>query len=194
MKTRALGSTGLEVSCIGLGGMPLSLEGRPEEPQAVRVIHAALDAGMTWIDTADVYCHDDEDIGHNERLIATALSQLGAAAEKVLVATKGGLERPGGDWTVNAHPKHLRMACERSLKALGTEVISLYQVHAPDPEVAWTDSVGEASRLQEEGKVLHVGISNVDAAQLAEAQGVCAIASVQNRCNPFDHRDLDWVC
>lgn len=191
MKTRTLGSTGLELSCIGLGGMPLSVQGRPDEQQGVRVIHAALDAGMTWIDTADVYCHDDDDIGHNERLIATALSQLGEKASRVLVATKGGLERPGGDWTVNGRPKHLRRACERSLKALGVEAISLYQVHAPDPEVNWADTVGEASRLREEGKVLHVGISNVDAAQLAQAREVCAIASVQNRCNPFDRQSFD---
>jgi aryl-alcohol dehydrogenase-like predicted oxidoreductase len=191
MKTRPLGSTGLEVSCIGLGGMPLSIQGRPEEKQSVRVIHAALDAGMTWIDTADVYCRDDDDLGHNERLVATALSQIGERASRVLVATKGGLERPGGDWTVNGRPEHLRKACERSLEALGVEAIPLYQVHAPDPEVAWSDSVGEASRLQEEGKILHVGISNVDAAQLAEAREVCAIASVQNRCNPFDRQSFE---
>ncbi len=191
MKTRKLGSTGLEVSCIGLGGMPLSIQGRPDESQGLRVIHAALDAGMTWIDTADSYCHDDDDIGHNERLVATALSQLGAAAEQVLVATKGGLERPGGDWTVNGDPKHLRAACERSLKALGVEAITLYQVHAPDSKVPWTESIGEASRLQEEGKIQHVGISNVDAAQLAEALGVCPIASVQNRCNPFDRQSFE---
>ena len=166
MKTRALGPTGLEVSCIGLGGMPLSIQGRPDEARALRVIHAAIDAGMTWIDTADVYCHDDGDIGHNERLIARALSELGSAAGEVLVATKGGLERPGGDWTVNGRPEHLRQACERSLRALGTESIALYQVHAPDPQVSWADTVGEAARLREEGKVLHVGISNVTAEEL----------------------------
>ena len=191
MKKRALGSTGIEVSCIGLGGMPLSIQGRPDEAQGVRVIHAALDAGMDWIDTADVYCHDQDDYGHNERLIAKALSELGPSGRDVLVATKGGLERPGGDWTVNGRPEHLRAACERSLLALGVEAITLYQIHAPDPEVTWTDTVGEASRLQEEGKVLHVGLSNITAEQLEQAREVCAITSVQNRCNPFDRQSFE---
>mgnify|MGYP001566334105 CR=1 FL=1 len=97
----------LEVSCIGLGGMPLSLAGRPDESDAVRVIHAAIDAGVTWIDTADVYCLDDGDIGHNERLIARALREHGRA-EGVVVATKGGLRRPQGDWVTDGRPARLR--------------------------------------------------------------------------------------
>src|SRR5262249_44841006 len=119
VKTRPLGKTGIRVSAVGLGAMPLSLAGRPSESDAVRVIHAALDAGITLIDTADVYCLDHRDIGHNEQLVARALREWSGPRREILVATKGGLERPRGDWTVNAHPKHLKKACEASLKALG---------------------------------------------------------------------------
>ncbi|MDP6935758.1 MAG: aldo/keto reductase, partial [Myxococcota bacterium] len=118
MRTRTFGTTGVQVSVVGLGGMPLSIQGRPSQDEGVQVIHAALDAGMTFIDTADVYCRDDGDIGHNERLIAQALRDWPEGHE-VLVATKGGLERPRGAWTCNGHPQHLRQACEASLQALG---------------------------------------------------------------------------
>ena len=119
MQTRKLGPSGLTVSAIGLGGMPLSIQNHPDEATGVRVIHAALDAGMTLIDTADCYCIDDADLGANERLIARALRERAGAREAVVVASKGGLERPGGAWTTNARPEHLARACERSLKALG---------------------------------------------------------------------------
>ena len=184
METRKIGSTGLEVSCIGLGGMPLSIQGRPDEAQGVAVIHAALDAGVTFIDTADVYCVDDGDIGHNERLIARALRERPSA--RVVVATKGGLERPGGAWTNNGRPEHLRAACERSLRALGVEAIDIYQLHAPDPEVPLADSVGALADLQRAGKIRYIGLSNVDVAQIRAAQAVAPVVSVQNRCNPFD--------
>src|SRR5687767_1080957 len=135
MRTRRLGPEGPEVGAVGLGGMYLSIRsngppgGRPAEAEAIATIHAALDAVMTLIDTADVYCFDDRDLGHNERLIAKALA---GRKERVLVATKGGLERPRGDWTSNGRPEHLRAACEASLGALGVERIDLYQLHAPD--------------------------------------------------------------
>ena len=175
----------LEVSCIGLGGMPLSLAGRPDESDAVRVIHAAIDAGVTWIDTADVYCLDDGDIGHNERLIARALREHGRA-DGVVVATKGGLRRPQGDWVTDGRPARLRDACDASLRALGVEVIDLYQLHAPDDDVPFADSVGALADLQRAGKVRHVGLSNVSVAEIAEARAIVAVASVQNRCNPFE--------
>ena len=184
MQQRKLGSDGPEVGAIGLGGMYLSiLKGRPSEAQAIATVHAALDAGVTLIDTADVYCLDHTDIGHNERLIARAI----AGRPGVVVATKGGLQRPGGDWTGNARPEHLRAACEASLRALGVERIALYQLHAPDPSVRFADSVGALARLRAEGKIERVGLSNVSAAQLAEAQRIVPIASVQNRWNPL-HR------
>ncbi|MGB0590592.1 MAG: aldo/keto reductase [Myxococcota bacterium] len=185
MQTRTLGSSGHEVSCIGLGGMPMSITGRPSESDSVRVIHAALDAGMTFIDTADVYCFDHTDIGHNERLIARALRERSGSAG-VFVATKGGLQRPGGDWTTNGTPEHLRSACEASLRALGVDAIALYQLHAPCDDHPFEDSVGELARLRDAGKVQHVGLSNVTVEQITIAQSILPIVSVQNRCNPHD--------
>jgi aryl-alcohol dehydrogenase-like predicted oxidoreductase len=186
MKTRSLGPSGLAVSAIGLGGMYLSIDGRPSETDAVRTVHAALDAGVTFIDTADVYCLDDRDIGHNERLIARALREKPGA--KAVVATKGGLERPRGSWTRNGRPAHLRAACEESLLALGVARIDVYQLHAPDPDVSLEDSVGELSRLRGEGKIAHIGLSNVSALELDRARAIVPIVSVQNRWNPR-HRD-----
>jgi aryl-alcohol dehydrogenase-like predicted oxidoreductase len=182
MKQRALGASGLNVSAVGLGGMYMSIQGRPSEDDAVRTIHAALDAGVTLIDTADVYCLDHRDIGHNERLIARALREKKASA--IVVATKGGLERPGGAWTRNARPEHLRSACEASLAALGVERIGVYQLHAPDPAVPLEESVGELARLRAEGKVAHVGLSNVSVREIERAGGIVPIVSVQNRWSP----------
>jgi aryl-alcohol dehydrogenase-like predicted oxidoreductase len=184
MKTRLLGSSGLTVSAVGLGGMYLSIRERPSEDAAVRTIHAALDAGITLVDTADVYCLDQRDIGHNERLVARALREKPGAA--VVVATKGGLERPGGSWTRNASPAHLRVACEQSLKALGVERIDVYQLHAPDPAVPLADSVGELAKLRAEGKIAHVALSNVSVDEIDQAQRIVPIVSVQNRWNPHD--------
>lgn len=184
MKTRALGSSGLAVSAVGLGGMYLSIRDRPAERDAVRTLHAAFDAGVTLVDTADVYCLDQDDIGHNERLVALALRERKHAA--VVVATKGGLERPNGAWTRNARPRHLRRACDASLAALGVERIEVYQLHAPDPAVPLAESVGELARLRTEGKIAHVGLSNVTVREIDEARAVVPIVSVQNRWNPSD--------
>lgn len=184
MLSRRLGPW--DVSCIGLGAMPLSVEGRPEEAEAIAVIHAALDAGMTWIDTADVYCLDHRDIGHNERLIARAIR-----GRNVLVATKGGLERPDGDWTCNGRAQHMQAACEASIRALGAERIALYQIHAPDDEVPWAETVGAVARLREQGKVEAVGLSNVTVEQIEEARDIVPVVSVQNRCNVLDRSAWD---
>lgn len=186
MRTRSFGPTGIETTVIGLGGMPLSLADRPPEDEGVKVIHAALDAGMRLIDTADVYCIDDSDIGHNERLIARALREWSGDANQVLVATKGGLRRPGGEWKTDGRPEHLREACDGSLRALGVESIAVYQLHAPDSDVPFTDSVGALARLREEGKVQHVGLSNVTVAQIEDAEEIVPIVSVQNKCNVFE--------
>jgi aryl-alcohol dehydrogenase-like predicted oxidoreductase len=169
-----------------MGCMYLSIHGRPSEGDAVRTLHAALDAGVTLIDTADVYCLDHRDIGHNERLIARALREKPGA--RVTVATKGGLERPNGAWTRNARPSHLRRACESSLAALGVGRIDVYQLHAPDPSVPLAESVGELASLRAEGKIQHVGLSNVTTRQIEEARGIVPIVSVQNRWNPGDRR------
>lgn len=186
---RPLGPTGWTVSAVGLGGMPMSIQGRPGEEQSLATIAAALDAGVDLVDTADVYCLDDGDLGHNERLIREGLRQWGGD-RRVIVATKGGCTRPGGRWDVDGRPRHLRAACERSLKALGVERIDLYQLHAVDPKVPLEDSVGELARLKSEGKVAHLGLSNVSVAQIRAAEAVAPIVSVQNRLSPHDTRAL----
>ncbi len=191
MKMRSLGAgTHQLVSAVGLGAMPLSLAGRPSEAEAIRVIHAALDAGVSLIDTADVYCVDDRETGHNERLIAAALASWPGARGSVVVATKGGLVRPGGAWVSRGTPRHLRAACEASLRALGIECIALYQLHAPDDDVPLEESVGALGELRREGKIRHVGLSNVGVAEIQRARAIVPIVSVQNRCSVFDRVDL----
>ncbi|HET6795896.1 MAG TPA: aldo/keto reductase [Gemmatimonadales bacterium] len=185
MTRRRLGADAPLVSAVGYGGMHLSIQDRPPEVQGIRVIHAALDAGVTLIDTADVYCLDDTELGHNERLIAQALKSWGGDRSRVIVATKGGMRRPSGRWEMDGRPEHLRTACERSLQALGVEALDLYQLHVPDPKVPLTESVGALAELQREGKVRWIGLSNVSVAEIREAQTVARITSVQNRLNPF---------
>lgn len=182
---RNLGVDGPKVPAVGYGGMHLSIQDRPPEEQGVRVIHAALDAGVTLIDTADVYCLDDNDIGHNERLIARALRTGGTKREPVIVATKGGMRRPGGRWEMDGRPEHLRAACDRSLQALGVEQIDLYQLHTPDPKVPLDESVGALADLQRLGKIRWVGLSNVSVAEIRQAEAQVRVTSVQNRLNPF---------
>jgi aryl-alcohol dehydrogenase-like predicted oxidoreductase len=165
--------------------MHLSIQDRPLEEQGIRVIQAALDAGVTLIDTADVYCMDENDIGHNERLIARALKSWSGDRSRVIVATKGGMTRPRGRWEMDGRPAHLKAACERSLKALGVERIDLYQLHVPDPRVPLAESVGALADLQREGKVQWVGLSNVSVEEIKEAARVVSITTVQNRLNPF---------
>jgi len=190
MKTRPFGPTGVSLSVIGLGGMPMSIQGRPDQAQSLRTIHAALEAGMTLIDTANVYCLDDADIGHNERLIAKAIASWSGPRDAIHVATKGGLSRPRGSWHSSAAPKALRVACEQSLVALGKARIWVYQLHAPDPEVPLEDSVGELAKLKSEGKIEHVGLSNVDVSEIERATKIVPIVSVQNRMNPHDKRSI----
>src|SRR2546421_491674 len=110
---------GVDLHPIGLGEMPMSLGGRPDEEQSIRTIRAALDAGANLIDTADVYSIDDRDVGHGERLVAKALK---GRRDDVIVATKGGMRRDrNGSWPVDGRPEHLRAACEASLRALETD-------------------------------------------------------------------------
>jgi aryl-alcohol dehydrogenase-like predicted oxidoreductase len=184
MQQTVLGDTAESIPLIGFGGMPLSIQGRPGEDEGRRVLNAAIDAGMTLIDTADVYCLDDSDIGHNERLIASALRDR-EDRERIRVATKAGLRRPRGAWTNDGSPKHIREACERSLRALETERIWLYQFHAPDPRVPFEKSVEAFAELQREGKFEHFGLSNVSVEQLDQAERILKVESVQNRLNPY---------
>ena len=182
MLTTTLGNTGEPISAIGFGGMPLSIQGRPSEDVGRRVLHAAIDAGMTLIDTADVYCLDDDDIGHNERLIASVVNERG---DGVHVATKAGLRRPRGAWTTDGSPKHIREACEQSLRSLQTERIWLYQFHAPDLKVPFEKSVEAFAELQREQKFTHFGLSNVSIEQIDQASRILPVVSVQNRLNPY---------
>jgi aryl-alcohol dehydrogenase-like predicted oxidoreductase len=165
--------------------MHLSITDRPPESDAVKVIHAALDAGMTVIDTADAYCLEAGETGHNERLIARALREWNGPSEEIIVATKGGIVRGGGRWDRDGRPDHLRAACEASLKALGVDRIALYQLHAPDPAVPFAESVGALADLQGEGKIRWVGLSNVSVEEIRQAEALLPVTSVQNRLNPF---------
>jgi aryl-alcohol dehydrogenase-like predicted oxidoreductase len=185
METVALGRTGRRVARVGLGAMPLSTPGRPPRDAAKAVVRWAVELGVTLVDTADVYCEGEHDVGHNERLVREALREAGAGDE-VVVATKGGLVRPEGRWEADASPAQLRAACERSLRALETDRIDLYQLHRPDPAVPFEESVGELARLHEEGKVRAVGLSNVTLMQLRIAEAMVPVTSVQNRFNPWD--------
>jgi aryl-alcohol dehydrogenase-like predicted oxidoreductase len=176
-----------QVSAIGLGAMPMSIEDRPDRARSIATIHAALDAGVTLIDTADAYHLRAGEVGHNETLIAEALAAYGGDASGVLVATKGGHLRPGdGTWTVDGHPDHLRAACEASLKRLGVEAIGLYQFHRPDPKVPYADSVGALRDLLDAGKIRMAGISNADPQQIRQAQEILGgrLAAVQNQFSP----------
>jgi aryl-alcohol dehydrogenase-like predicted oxidoreductase len=165
--------------------MMISIAGRPPEDQAIRAIHTALDSGATLIDTADVYCLDDSEIGHNERLIAKALKQWSGSKTGLVVATKAGMTRPAGRWERDGRPEHIRAACEKSLKALGVERIDLYQFHAPDPNLPFEDSVSAFADLQQQGKVRWVGLSNVSVKQIERAARIVPIVTVQNRLSPF---------
>jgi aryl-alcohol dehydrogenase-like predicted oxidoreductase len=185
MQQRSIGD--VQVSAIGLGGMPMSIEGRPDRQRSIAAIHAALDSGVTLIDTADAYHLHADEVGHNETLIAEALASYGGDTSNVLVATKGGHLRPGdGSWTINGHPDYLKQAVEGSLKRLGVDAIGLYQLHRVDPKVPYAESVGAIRDLLDAGKIRMAGISNANPAQIREAQGVLdgRLVSVQNQYSP----------
>jgi aryl-alcohol dehydrogenase-like predicted oxidoreductase len=175
------------VSAIGLGAMPLSTkDDRPSREDAIGVVHAALDAGVTLIDTADAYARDESEFGHNEELVAEALQAFGGDTSQVLVATKGGHTREGSDWLLDGTPAYLRKACEDSLRRLGGDAIGLYQFHRPDPATPWEESMGALRSLVDAGLVRMVGISNADIAQIDVARSIVgpALVSVQNQFSP----------
>jgi aryl-alcohol dehydrogenase-like predicted oxidoreductase len=174
MSTRRIGDR--EVFPVGLGCMPMSTKPDRDESRSLATIAAALDAGVTLFDTADAYALDEAELGHNEELLGRAL----AGRDDVVVATKGGHVRRGEEWELDGRPEHLKAACEASLRRLGVETIFLYQYHRPDPAVPFAESVGALRELRDEGKILHAGLSNVDAAQIEEALGIVEIAAVQN--------------
>ena len=185
MQIRTIGDT--KVSAIGLGGMPMSIEGRPDEARSLATIHAALDAGITLFDTADAYHVGADEVGHNETLFAKALASYDGDTSDVLVATKGGHLRPGdGSWTVNGSPGYLRQACEASLRRLGVEAIGLYQFHRPDPNVPYEESIGAIRDLLDEGKIRMAGISNATPERIRLSQEILGgrLVSVQNQYSP----------
>ena len=170
--------------------MRLSTRRERDDERAIEVIRAALDAGATLLDTADVYCLDDRDIGHNERLIARALTGWRGDRARITVATKGGMRRPNGAWVVDGRAKHLREACDASRRALGVETIDLYQLHAVDPKTAIETSVRALARLRDEGKVREVGLCNVTVSQIRAARAIVPIASAQVSISPLDDENL----
>lgn len=185
MQTRTIGEA--QVGAIGLGGMPMSIEGRPDERRSVATIHAALEAGVTLIDTADAYHLHAHEVGHNESLIARAVAEYGGDTSDVLIATKGGHLRPGdGSWTQNGSPEYLKKACDASLERLGVEAIGLYQFHRPDPRVPYAESVGAIRDLLDAGKIRFAGISNADPDQIRQAGEILGgrLVSVQNQFSP----------
>lgn len=185
MQQRTIGEVG--VGAIGLGAMPMSIEGRPDRERSIATIHAALDAGVTLIDTADAYHLLADEVGHNEALIAEALASWGGDTDGVLVATKGGHLRPGdGTWTVDGSPDHLKAACDASRRRLGVEAIGLYQFHRPDPAVPYEESIGALRELLDAGAIRMAGISNADPDQIRLASDILGgrLASVQNQFSP----------
>ena len=187
MKTVQLGNTSVRVSAVGLGAMHLSLEGRPPEEQAARVVRRALESGVTFIDTSDAYCIDESEKHHNERLLHRILGEL--EAEDIFVATKGGLMRPeGGGWPKNGDPGHLRRTIRESHRILGNGApIDLWQHHAPDPDVPVEKSLQPVKEAVEEGLIRFVGLSNYSVEQIKRARGVVDVVSVQNQYSPW-HR------
>ena len=185
MKTRQIGDR--TVSSIGLGGMPMSIEGRPDDARSLRTIHAALEVGVTLFDTADAYHLHADEVGHNESLIARAIASWGGDTSQVIVATKGGHLRPGdGSWYVDGRPEYLKQAARASLQRLGGDAIDLYHHHRPDPAVPYADSIGALRDLLDDGIIRQAGISNANPEQIREAYEILdgRLASVQNQYSP----------
>ena len=192
MDTFAIGGE-LEVHRLGFGAMRITgrgIWGPPDDPdEARRLLRRVVELGIDLIDTADSYGPEV-----SENLIAEALRPY---PDNLVIATKGGLRRTGpGQWPRDARPERLKECCEGSLRRLKLDQIPLYQLHAPDPKVPYEDSVGALKELQDEGKIRHVGVSNVSVAQLEQARAIVEVASVQNRYNVADRdsEDVLEVC
>jgi pyridoxine 4-dehydrogenase len=180
----------MTVNRLGFGAMRITGRGimgdPPDRAEARRVLRRAVELGVDLIDTADSYGPRV-----SEELIAEALHPY---APGLVIATKGGLLRSGaGGWPPDGRPEHLRRALEGSLRALRLERIDLYQLHRPDPRIPYEESVGALADMKREGKIRHIGVSNVSRDLLRRARGVTEIVSVQNRYNPFDRRSEAMV-
>ena len=170
--------------------MRLSTESDRDEARSIDVLHAAFDGGVDFLDTADAYCLDDSESGHNERLIARALATWSGNRSRILVSTKGGLTRPQGQWIPDGRARHLRAACEASLRALGVERIQLYQLHAPDPRTPLATSVRALAALKNEGLIERVGLCNVNVGQIEEARRITEISAVQVELSVWHDENL----
>ena len=180
MVVRRLGFGAMRITGNGIWGEP------PDEGQAKATLRRVVELGVNFIDTADSYGPEV-----SERLIAEALYPY---PEDLVIATKGGLVRPGpGRWDPDGRPEHLRAACEGSLRRLRLDQIPLYQLHRPDRRVPLADSLGTLVQLKAEGKIRHIGISNVSEAQLRAAQQITPVVSVQNRYNAADRQSESMV-
>jgi aryl-alcohol dehydrogenase-like predicted oxidoreductase/histidinol phosphatase-like enzyme len=166
--------------------MRLSTANDRDDARSIAVIHAALDAGVTLLDTADAYCRDESEVGHNERLIADALKQWGGDRSSIEVATKGGLRRPKGAWVNEGRGKYLREACEASRRALDVDAIDLYQLHAVDPRTPIETSVRALAALHRDGKVRRIGLCNVTVGQIETAREIAEISAVQVSLSVLD--------
>jgi pyridoxine 4-dehydrogenase len=178
----------LEVHRLGFGAMRITgdgIWGPPDDPEeAKRVLHRVVELGIDLIDTADSYGPEV-----SENLIAEALHPY---PDGLVIATKGGLRRTGpGQWPRDARPERLKECCEASLRRLKLDRIDLYQLHSPDPQVPYEDSVGALKELQDEGKIRHVGVSNVSLEELAQARKIVEVVTVQNRYNLTDRHSED---
>lgn len=189
MQTRQLGP--FSVSAIGLGAMPMSMNNDnqlPDEAQARATIHAALDAGITLIDTADIYAPSWDTMGHNEVVVGRAVKSYAGNTDQVVIATKGGITRSEGEqWGRNGTLDYLRSAVEKSLRDLDVDVIDLYQWHRPDRWQVYGEVIGHFQTLREEGKIKAIGISNANVEEIevaVEVLGEGGLASVQNEFSP----------
>ncbi|GAA1980832.1 aldo/keto reductase [Microbacterium pumilum] len=196
MKQRTL--AGRQVSAIGLGAMPLSMNNDkvlPAREDAIATVHAALDAGVTLIDTADCYAPAWNEMGHNERIVAEALRTWSGDTSGIFVATKGGITRNEGEvWGRDGSATYLRTAVEKSLDNLGVDVIDLYQYHRPDRWIVYGEIMVTLASLQEEGLIRAVGISNASVEEIAIARQVLGdgnLASVQNEFSPKHPGSID---
>jgi len=189
MQTRSLGP--FTVSAIGLGAMPVSMnieEQYPSREDAIATVHAALDAGVTLIDTADIYAPSWDQMGHNERIVRDALNSWAGDTAKVLVTTKGGITRGEGEtWGRDGSLAYLRAAAQKSLVNLGVEVIDLYQYHRPDRWMVYGEIMENLKTLQTEGLIRCIGISNASIEEIEIARQVLGdgnLTSVQNEFSP----------
>lgn len=188
--TRTLGQ--FSVSSIGLGAMPVSMPSSPAHEQAIATVHAALDSGVTLIDTADIYAPSWDQMGHNESIVAEALASYPGDTSSVVVATKGGITRgPGNTWGRDGSAAYLRGAAEASLERLGVESIDLYYWHRPDRRIPYADGVAALAQLKADGLIREIGISNANIEEIEVAIDVLGeggLAAVQNEFSPrFNH-------